>query len=152
MTAGPIASSVRSVPSFPSGDDGDGFQVGPRAILNAIADPVLVVGPAGAIRYVNTAAEQFFEASASHLGGQQLTDLVPGDSPLLALIDQVRQSGASVSEYGVSLETPKIGPHFVTIQVAALAENDGAVVGPSTTARSRARSTASSPTATPPVR
>ncbi len=146
MTAGPIS------PSVPSVNSGDGFRYGPRAILNAIADPVLVVEPDGAIRYVNTAAEQFFEASASHLGGQQLTDLVPGDSPLLALIDQVRQSGASVSEYGVSLETPKIGPHFVTIQVAALAENDGAVVGPSTTARSRARSTASSPTATPPVR
>ena len=125
MTAGPISPSVPSVPSV---NEGDGFQYGPRAILNSIADPVLVIEPDGAIRYVNTAAEQFFEASASHLGDQHLTGLVPGDSPLFALIDQVRQSGASVSEYGVTLETPKIGPHFVTIQVAALAENAGAVV------------------------
>ena len=122
MTAGPMPLSV------PSGNEGDGFRYGPGAILNSIADPVLVIEPDGAIRYVNTAAEQFFEASASHLGDRRLTELVPGDSPLFALIDQVRQSGASVSENGVTLETPKIGPHFVTIQVAALAENGGAVV------------------------
>ena len=61
MTAGPISPSVPSVPSV---NEGDGIQYGPRAILNSIADPVLVVEPDGAIRYVNTAAEHFFEASA----------------------------------------------------------------------------------------
>lgn len=106
----------------------DPLKEGFEAILNSLADPVLVVGPDGSVGYVNTAAEQFFDASAQQLRGQRLADLIPEDSPLLALIEQVRETDSSVSEYGVSLETPKIGAHFLTIEVAPFAESTGAVV------------------------
>ena len=97
-------------------------------VLNALADVMLVVGPAGEIRFGNLAAEQFFDASAAWLAGRKLADLLPPDSPLFALIEQVRQGTSSVSEYGVTLHTPRIGEHFVTAQVAQLTEQPGSVV------------------------
>lgn len=99
-----------------------------EAILNALADPVLVVGSDGRILLTNSAAEQFFQASAVMLAGRQLNELLPADSPLFTLLKQARESGSSVSEYGVTLETPKIGSHLTTIQVAPIAEAPGSVV------------------------
>jgi two-component system, NtrC family, nitrogen regulation sensor histidine kinase GlnL len=91
-------------------------------ILAALPDPVLVVGGSGSIEYANGAAEQFFDASTATLLGAPLADLLPADSPLFALLASVRRGGHSVSEYAVTLETPRLGSHVVTIQVAPLAE------------------------------
>jgi two-component system nitrogen regulation sensor histidine kinase GlnL len=99
-----------------------------EAILNALSDPVLVVDGDARILLSNSAAEQFFQASAVMLAGRGLADLLPADSPLFTLLRQARDTGASVSEYGVTLETPKIGSHLTTIQVAPIAEAPGAAV------------------------
>jgi len=98
--------------------------LGPDAsqILAALPDPVLVVGATGLIEYANAAAEQFFDASTATFLGAPLLDLVPADSPLFALLASVRRSGHSVSEYAVTLETPRLGSRVVTIQVAPLSE------------------------------
>ncbi len=98
------------------------------SVLNALPHPVLVVDRAGLIRSVNLEAEEFFGASASHLLGRPLSELVPGDSPLFALVEQARATGGSVSEYGVTVETPRIGAHLVTVQAAPLGEEGGLVV------------------------
>jgi two-component system nitrogen regulation sensor histidine kinase GlnL len=97
-------------------------------ILGALPNAVLVVGDGDVVRYVNHAAEQFFESSAMHLDGARLADLLPADSPIFALLQQVRHSGTSVSEEGVTLETPRIGTRFVTIRAALLADSDESVV------------------------
>lgn len=99
-----------------------------NVVLNALPDVMLVVGTAGRIRFANMAAEQFFDASAAWLMGRALVDLLPADSPLFALIEQVRGGRSSVSEYGVTLQTPRIGEHFVTAQVARLPEQPDSVV------------------------
>jgi two-component system nitrogen regulation sensor histidine kinase GlnL len=100
----------------------------PAAVLAALPDPVLVVGADGTLLYANAAAEQFFDASAATLLGSELRALLPADSPVLALIDAVRMSGHSVSEYGVALDTPRLGAHIVTVQAAPVAENRAEVV------------------------
>ena len=58
------------------------------AILNALPNPVLLIGPDGKIIDANMAAESFFEISTQFLQRQSLKELVPFGSPLLALIDQ----------------------------------------------------------------
>jgi two-component system, NtrC family, nitrogen regulation sensor histidine kinase GlnL len=98
------------------------------SVLAALPDPVLVVDAAGALIYANAAAEQFFDASAANLLGAPLSAMLPPDSPVFALIDAVRASGHSVSEYGVSLETPRLGVHVVTVQAAPVADNRAEVV------------------------
>lgn len=98
------------------------------AVLNALPDVLLVVGPENDIRYANMAAEQFFDASVAWLMGRLLGEILPADSPLFALIDQVRGGVSSMSEYGITLVTPRIGEHFVTAQVAQVPEQSEAVV------------------------
>jgi two-component system nitrogen regulation sensor histidine kinase GlnL len=97
-------------------------------VLNALPTPVLVSDGAGRFAQVNLAAEQFFRTGANALLGRALAEVVPADSPLMALVAQVREAGNSVTEYGVTIETPRIGSHYVSIDAAPVTETSGWVV------------------------
>jgi two-component system, NtrC family, nitrogen regulation sensor histidine kinase GlnL len=98
------------------------------AVLAALPDPVLVIDAAGLLLYANAAAEQFFDTSAVTLLGAPLLAVLPQDSPVFALVQSVRDSGHSVSEYGVTLETPRSGPHVLTVQATPIADDREEVV------------------------
>ena len=99
------------------------------AMLHALPHPVIMVAADGRIADANVAAEQFFEASIPMLRRHMLRDLVPFGSPLLALVEQVRQRGAAVNEYKVDLATPRNpGERLVDLHVAPLAEYPDHVV------------------------
>ena len=99
------------------------------AVLHALPHPVIMVSPDGKIADANVAAEQFFEASIPVLRRHMLRDLVPFGSPLLTLIEQVRQRGAAVNEYKVDLATPRNpGERLVDLHVAPLPEYPDHVV------------------------
>ena len=102
--------------------------VDPATLLGAMPDPVLVVDNGNFILWVNNAGEQFLEASAATLRGCNLSDLLPLDSPLFSLIETVRNSGSSIAEYSAPIETPRLGAHVMTIQVAPLVEQPGQLV------------------------
>jgi two-component system nitrogen regulation sensor histidine kinase GlnL len=58
-----------------------------------------------------------------------LRDLVPFGSPLLALVEQVRNRGSAVNEYRVDLSTPRNpGERLVDLNVAPVPERPGHVV------------------------
>jgi len=98
-------------------------------VLNALPHPILMVAPDGKIAEANVAAEAFFEVSMLLLRRHQLRDLVPFGSPLLALIEQVRNRGAAVNEYRVDLSTPRTpGERIVDLNVAPVLERPGHVV------------------------
>lgn len=107
----------------PKGDDPDG-----AAVLNALPDPVLVIGPDDSILYANNAAEQLFRHSRSYMRERALSDLIPHDSPVLLLVDRVRRGESSMSQHGVRLETPRIGEHLVRVDGAPMAGQSGPVV------------------------
>jgi len=98
-------------------------------VLNALPHPVIVVAADGKVVEANAAAEAFFEASLALLRRHQLQELVPFGSPLLALVDQVRATGAAVNEYKVDLGTPRNpGDRAVDLHVAPLPEQPKYVV------------------------
>jgi len=98
-------------------------------VLNALPHPVLMVRPDGKIAEANVAAESFFEVSMPLLRRHALRDLVPFGSPLLALVEQVRNRGAAVNEYRVDLSTPRNpGERLVDLNVAPVPERPGHVV------------------------
>src|SRR6185312_5914543 len=100
-----------------------------EAILNALPNPVFMIGPDGKITDANIAAESFFEMSTQFLQRQSLKELVPFGSPLLALIDQVRANHSPVNEYKVDLGTPRMGgDRQVDLHVAPLTERPGHIV------------------------
>ncbi|MEM8587968.1 MAG: ATP-binding protein [Pseudomonadota bacterium] len=100
----------------------------PSAILNALPFPLLIVDSDYAIRLVNIEAQQFFDASDSALIGRELTALLPADSPVFQLIDMVLARSASLSDYGVDLESPRIGRHVVTLTAAPFGDGNDRVV------------------------
>ena len=98
-------------------------------VLNALPHPVLMVAPDGKIAEANVAAEAFFEVSMLLLRRHALRDLVPFGSPLLALVEQVRNRGSAVNEYRVDLSTPRNpGERLVDLNVAPVPERPGHVV------------------------
>ena len=99
-----------------------------RAILAALPDPVLVVDENSELYYANTAAEEFFDAGSKTLMGLPLSELLPLDSPVFALLDSVRRTGSRVSEYGIGVDTPRLGARMLTVQAAPLGEEHGFVV------------------------
>jgi two-component system, NtrC family, nitrogen regulation sensor histidine kinase GlnL len=78
-------------------------------IVNALPLPLLTVGDEGQILNANSAAEAFFDASVRVMQRQRLKDLVPFGSPVVALVDEVRQRGSSVSEYRIDIGSPRLG-------------------------------------------
>ncbi|PST20427.1 two-component sensor histidine kinase [Rhizobium sp. JAB6] len=99
------------------------------AVLNAIQNPVVMVDEAGLIAFANWEAEAFFGASASHLSRYRISSFIPFGSPLLALIDQVRERRAPVNEYRVDLSSPRLGQDkLVDIYVAPVSSDPGSVV------------------------
>ncbi len=103
-------------------------EVAADSILNALAVAVVVVDGSGTILRVNSAGEQLLQSGADYLKGRPLMELLPSDNPIFSLIEQVRTEGLAVSEYGVTLESPRIGKHFVNLQATPLDENAGSVV------------------------
>lgn len=98
-------------------------------ILDALPHPVLLVAPDGVIESANMAAEIFMRSSVAFLRRHPISDFVPFGSPLLTLIEQVRERGAPVNEYKVDIGSPRIGaPKIVDINAAPVSDRPGAVV------------------------
>ena len=99
------------------------------AVLNAIQHPVVMVDADGHIAFANWEAEAFFGASASHLARYRISTFIPFGSPLLALIEQVRERRAPVNEYRVDLSSPRLGQEkLVDLYVAPVLSQPGNVV------------------------
>ena len=95
-------------------------------ILAALPHPILVLGEEGRVLYANSAAESFFMAGQAMLKRHTITEIVPFGSPLAALVEQVRRSGASVNEYGVDLGSPRLGPNrLVDVHASPVVEQPG---------------------------
>ncbi|MGN6466059.1 MAG: two-component system sensor histidine kinase NtrB [Rhizobiaceae bacterium] len=100
-----------------------------KIVLNTIRHPVIMIGPDNFITFANADAEDFFRASAVFLGRHRLASFVPFGSPLLTLVEQVRERRAPVNEYRVDISSPRLGADkMVDIYVAPVPEVPGAVV------------------------
>ena len=100
----------------------------PSALLSALPVPVVVLGPDNRFRFANQAAEQFFGLSNAQLTAIGLHDLVPEDSPIFALIAQVRRADVTIADHDLTLESPRLRKQGITVQGSPLQEEPGAVV------------------------
>jgi two-component system nitrogen regulation sensor histidine kinase GlnL len=98
------------------------------AVLGALPVPVILLDPENRFRHVNLAAEQFLGISAASLAQLRLSDLVPPDSPLFMLIEQVRQTEATIADHDMTLESPRLHKPGITVQGSPLPEEPGAVL------------------------
>ncbi|PBB67095.1 two-component sensor histidine kinase [Mesorhizobium sp. WSM4312] len=100
-----------------------------QIVLNTIRRPVIMISEDGFITFANADAEDFFRSSATMLARNTLAKLVPFGSPLLTLVDQVRERRAPVNEYRVDVSSPRLGiEKVVDLYVAPVSEFPGSVV------------------------
>jgi len=98
-------------------------------LLTALPHPILVVSETNHIIYGNAAAEAFLSASASVLSRMRLEDVVAFGCPLLSLVEQVRNSGSTVNEYGVEMASPKFAnPKLVDVYAGPMQEEPHQIV------------------------
>ncbi|MBZ9677560.1 two-component system sensor histidine kinase NtrB [Mesorhizobium sp. ES1-1] len=114
-----------------NGAAGQGAQMVDAAqiVLNTIRRPVIMISEEGFITFANADAEDFFRSSATMLARNTLSKLIPFGSPLLTLVDQVRERRAPVNEYRVDVSSPRLGiEKVVDLYVAPVTEFPGSVV------------------------
>ena len=98
-------------------------------LLTALPHPILVLAEENRIVYANSSAEAFLSTGIALLKRVRLEEVVAFGCPLVALVDQVRRSGATVNEYGVEVTTPKFtGPKLVDIYGGPMPDQPGLVV------------------------
>jgi two-component system, NtrC family, nitrogen regulation sensor histidine kinase GlnL len=96
--------------------------------LNNIRHAVILVDTAGYVLFANSDAEAFFSMSRAMLARSTLNSLVPFASPLLALVEQVRDGLAPVNEYRVDISSPRLGSdRIVDLYVSPCPELPGIV-------------------------
>lgn len=97
-------------------------------VLNALPHPIVLVERDDSIAEANIAAETFLQTSVSMLRRSSIGQFVPFGSPLLALIEQVRERDSAVIEYRVDIGTPRTGGGRVVDVYAAPGENGSVVL------------------------
>lgn len=98
-------------------------------VLNALPHAVIMVDVEGYIISANWGAETFLSASFSHLTNHKLAEFIPLTSPLVVLLEQVRERGGPVSEYRVDLSSPRLGDDkLVDIYASPVGNSDNVVV------------------------
>src|SRR5258706_14271609 len=98
------------------------------AIVGALPMPIILVGPQYQLLHANQAAEQFFDMGVGLVLKQKLGDLLPFGSPLLQLIGQARERGASIAERNVDLTTPRLGERVADVTLTPALEDGGVIV------------------------
>lgn len=99
-----------------------GAGVPAESVLEAFPYPVLVIGAEDAVSYVNSAAEQFFGVGASQLTRRRLGDLIPFGSPVLSLVQEVRDKMAAMSEYEIEIVAPRLPHRSVNVTASPIVE------------------------------
>ena len=124
----PVARTVPAAAPIPAALPGR-RPVEHDVLLAALPHAVLVVTEDNRVVYANSAAEVFLSTSAAMMKRTRLDDVVAFGCPLLALIDQVRRSGATLNEYGVEMMTPKFSsPKLVDVYGGPLPEHPGQIL------------------------
>lgn len=109
-------STIEAAPSPPRTVDRE-------SLLSALPHPILVVGEDESIVFANAAAEAFFSMSAATLTRSHVPDIVAFGCPLLALVEQVQATGATINEYGIEIATPRFsGAKLVDVYGGPLPE------------------------------
>ena len=99
-----------------------------QVLLRALPDPVIVVSGTNTILFVNSRGEEFLDMAARSLVGQPLQMLISRDSPITDLVKQARKSAGTVAEYGLTLNTPRLGIANIGVVANAVAKPKGSVI------------------------
>ena len=98
-------------------------------LLAALPHAILVLGEDERVIYANPAAEAFTSCGQAVLKRMTLTEILAFGCPLIALVEQVRRTEATVNEYGVEITMPRVdGTKLVDVFSGPLADQPGLIL------------------------
>ena len=98
------------------------------AMLATLTVPVVLLDADNRFRFANQAGEQFLGISVAQLLGLGLEDLLPADNPVFALLAQVRAHDQVVVDHDLSLESPRLSKHGVSVSCSPMPDLPGGVL------------------------
>ncbi len=97
-------------------------------ILNELRTPVFLVDKSNVIIYVNEIGEEFFGVSSSILIEKKINDLIPNDSPILNLIERVRNSKTGITEESLDFSNLNYPNRKVRVHVVPLSFDSNKII------------------------
>ncbi len=98
-------------------------------LLAALPHAILVLGEDERVIYANPAAEAFTSCGQAVLKRMTLKEILAFGCPLIALVEQVRRTQATVNEYGVEITMPRVdGAKLVDVFSGPLADQPGLIL------------------------
>ena len=111
------------------------FTVGPRrdvpegaALFAAMPIACVMLDANDRFRAANPAGEQFFSLSLSQLRHLTIGEVIPHDSPIFAMLAQVRDHGVTIQERDLTFDSPRLSRRGVAVQAAPFTDEPGCVV------------------------
>ena len=114
--------------AFVLASDRETEAVDAEALLGALPGPVIVLDGEDRFRFANPAAEQFFGAGAVWLDRRALDEVMPADSPLVALVRHARVREGGIHEHAMGIESPRSGARSAAVQATPLGRPAGWVL------------------------
>ena len=97
-------------------------------ILNELRTPVILVNKYNVVTYINEIGEEFFGISSSILIGKKINELIPTDSPILNLIERVRNSKTGITEESLDFSNLNFPNRKVRVHVVPLSFDSNKVI------------------------
>ena len=92
------------------------------SILAAMPVAVVVLSDDNRFTYANSAAEQFLGISFPQLSQMSLDDILPEDSPLFLMVNQLRTGASSIADHDLSFDGPRLSKKGISVQGTTLEE------------------------------
>lgn len=97
-------------------------------ILAALPMPAVVLDAEDRFRFANAAAELFFQHSNQTLQGLPLSELLPPDNRIFALLHQIRAQESPIADHDLTLESPRLHRHGVSVHGAPMPDLPGGII------------------------
>ena len=97
-------------------------------ILNDLRTPVFLINKSNKLIYINEIGEEFFGVSSSILINRKINDFIPNDSPILNLIERVRNSKAGITEESLDFSNLNHPNRKVRVHVVPLTLDSNKII------------------------
>jgi two-component system nitrogen regulation sensor histidine kinase GlnL len=97
-------------------------------VLSALPVAVVVLSEDNRFTFANSAAEQFLGISLPQLAQMSLDDILPEDSPLFLMVNQLRTGASSIADHDLSFDGPRLRKAGISVQGTTLAEDPSSVL------------------------
>ena len=97
-------------------------------ILNELRTPVFLVNKSNTVVYINEIGEEFFGLSSTLVIGKKINQLIPNDSPVLNLIERVRNSKTGITEESLDFSNLNFPNRKVRVHVVPLSFDNNKII------------------------